>query len=323
MADVADDRELQPGKIPALVAPAGNQPDRVIDTLKRFQRRIDVRPFRIVDESNAAALSHQFQRMLESGERRHHATDHLGRAAPERRVGDGSHDILHVMMTQHADVAPPANLLARTGHCRHDHVAVEIGASVQIGPELLPSGEAQAPGADMVAERRNAGVVEVEESEIRSCLILEYALLGREIFIDGVIAVLVIDRHVEDRSHPGMKLIDGLQLKTGNFHRQIVEGFRLALFRRLQGRPGRFAQRRSKIPADECPLPLLGQHFPDERHGGALSVCAGHGKNRGGDEPGRQLELADHLDPAPSDTFERLHAVGDTRTDDHEIGVIQ
>ena len=120
-----------------------------------------------------------------------------------------------------------------------------------------------------------------------------------------------------------MKPLDRFQLETGDLDRQVIVGLRLSLLFRLQGRPSGLAERCPQIAADECAFTLLRQHFPNQRHGRAFAVCARHRENGSGEKPGCQFEFTDHFDPASTYTLERRHAIGNTRTDDHEVGVIQ
>src|SRR6266849_8687014 len=62
-------------KIAALIPSAGDEPNRLIDTLQRFERGIDIRTLRIVHKSHPPTLADDFKGMFESGKRREDATN--------------------------------------------------------------------------------------------------------------------------------------------------------------------------------------------------------------------------------------------------------
>src|SRR5688500_3615867 len=130
--DPMPDRFRQPRKIAAFIPTARNQPNGAIDSLECLQRRIDVRPFRIIHEADAASFSDQLQGMLKPGKRGHNATNDLGRTTPKGRIGGSGHDVLDIVMTEDFEVTLAADCLRSSRHGGDDLIAFEVRPPVKI-----------------------------------------------------------------------------------------------------------------------------------------------------------------------------------------------
>src|SRR6185295_5517492 len=68
--DAPTDRLGESRKVASLIPPAGNEPNRLIDTLQRLEGGIDVRTLRIIHKSDPPTLTDDLKGMFESGKRR-------------------------------------------------------------------------------------------------------------------------------------------------------------------------------------------------------------------------------------------------------------
>src|SRR2546430_824163 len=104
---------------PPFTPSAGDEPNRLIDTLQRFERGIHICTLRIVHISDAPTLADDFKSMFESGKRREDATNRVERTAAQHGIGHSRHDVLHVVLANDADLAPMTNLLPYPSNRRH------------------------------------------------------------------------------------------------------------------------------------------------------------------------------------------------------------
>ena len=174
-----------------------------------------------------------------------------------------------------------------------------------------------------MSQRRHTVVIKIEQRKIRRDLILEDPLFGRDIFIQRLIPVLVIDRHVEQGGNPGLESIDRLELETGDLDDEIVERTRLPCLVGAQVFHRRFAQGRAQISADERPLAALREKLADQRHGRALAVRPSDGKERASEELRGKLQFADHLYAAPTDRFEWGEPIGHSGADHDQVRSVE
>ena len=170
-----------------------------------------------------------------------------------------------------------------------------------------------------MSQRCHTVVVKVEQCKVRRGLILEDPLFGRDVFIQRLITVLMIDRHIEQGSDPGPESIDRLELETGDLDDEIIEWTQLPCLVGAKVFHRRFAQGVAQISADKRPLAAFRKKLTDQRYGRALAVRTGDGKDWTSEELRGDLQFADHLHAAPTDCFERGQPIGHSGTDYHEI----
>ena len=227
--------------------------------------------------------------MFESGKRREDATNRVERTAAQHGIGHSRHDVLHVVLANDADLAPMTNLLPYPSNRRHDPVAFEVGSSRQISADRRCSRKPQAFRKDPHPQRGHTVIVKVKQGEIGRGLIFENPLFSRDVFIQRLITVLMIDRHIEQGGDPGMELIDRFQLETRDLHDEIVVWARLPCLAGAEVFHRRLAQGGAQISADKRPLAALGEKLADEGHGRALAVGTSDGKKWASEEPRSEL----------------------------------
>ena len=255
--------------------------------------------------------------MFEPGKRREDATDRVERTPAQHGVGCGRHDVAHVMVADDANLASATNLLPNTGDRRHDPVAFEVGSPRHIRTDRRCGRKPQTFRTDTMSQRGHTVIVKIEQGKIRCSLILEDPLLRRDIFIQRLITVLVIDRHVEQGGDPGMEPVNRFKLKTGDLHYEIIIRSRLPCLARAKIFHRCVTQRDAQIAADKHAPAALGEHLADQRHGGTLAVGTGNRKERAPEELRGQLHFTDHLHATPACRFDRGKPIGHTGADHH------
>src|SRR4051812_15444511 len=203
-------------KIAPLIPSTGNEPNRSIDALQRFEGGIDIRTLRIVYKLNPSTLANDLKGMFQSGKRRQAAADRVERTPAEQSMGGSRHDVADIMVSDNTDLVSAANLLPNTRNRRHNPVAFEVGCPRYISADCRRGGKPQTYPADMMSQRGHAIIVKIEDGEIRYGLIFEDPLFRRDIVVQRLITVLVIDRHIEQSGDPRMEPIDRFKLKAGN-----------------------------------------------------------------------------------------------------------
>ncbi len=136
-------------------------------------------------------------------------------------------------MTENLEIALATDFLATAGDGRDDLITVEKRPSIKPAADLLPSRKAQSLGTHHLRQGSHARVVEIEEGKVALGLVFKNSAFCGEVFIDGVVSILMIDGHIQKGRHPGMKVLDRFQLETGHLDGQVLVRLRLSLLSRL------------------------------------------------------------------------------------------
>src|SRR5262249_2231422 len=92
----------------------------------------------------------------------------------------------------------------------------------------LPAAEPIQPSLDLVFERSAGRIIKIEQDKVGRLLILKNPRLGIAVGLKSVVAVEMVWVYVQGGCNPRPELLDGLQLKAGNFQDQQMFGRRLS-----------------------------------------------------------------------------------------------
>src|SRR5262249_38324174 len=122
------DRLGKSRKVATFIPSTSNKPDRLIDTLQRFERGIDVRALRIIHKPDTTTFADNLKGMFEPRKCREDATNRVKGTSAQQGIGGRRHDIAHIVVADDTNLAATTDLLPNTGNRRDDPVAFEVGS---------------------------------------------------------------------------------------------------------------------------------------------------------------------------------------------------
>ena len=271
-------------------------------TFQRFERGVDVRPFRVVDVTNAALLPHHHHPVRQPSERserdlhRHVIDAHRARGKP------CGQSVFHVRQ--------PFQLQRRTRYAplfaadAQDHlVAIQPGTFIH----LLRCGEA--PQASMGPPIDSTTFAGVHDCRVTGLLIAEDPILCCRVGVEVRIAVHVVGRNVQEKRDIRPERVNCLQLKRRKL--QHV-GPRLLLIDRCYQRFADVAGH-DRLTAGDF------EDLADQGRRRRLAVGAGDGDDRSFEMTERQLDLADDRNAHRRSVPEQRYVERNARADDDRL----
>ena len=291
------------------VAAAGDEHDRLRETLERHPHGVGVRGLGIVDEPHALPLPDRLQPVLKAAVLAQHAAQRIGVELERQHGRERGQHVGEVVGTRQTDLGARQQALATAASRQHDPAVLEVSTVLdrmrhrERGRLAVPS---PVRGDDVV--------IGIGDRPVLTGLPAEQPLLRRRVFRERAMTVEVVGSQVEPGRDRGPQLVDRLQLEARDLdHEQ--PGLADVL--------GDLADGAADVAADRDLTPRRAQQRTREVGRRALAVGAGDTDERSAGRAVAQLEFAEHPRPGRACGGRERVVGGDARTPDHEVVAVQ